>query len=273
MKSGISKLNHPANWLLLLLFSFGCGSQLKLNSAWHEPGATANANQEVQGKNLTYVEKENVSLAFSNDQDFLYITMVTTDRSIMRQFMTLGFTVWFDPDGGTDKTLGIRFPIGMRERGFTMRGREENGDQAAMRANFEQSLTEFEIIRSGQKEPERMYTKAAAGLKLKADVLENKLVYELQVPLKKLPDYPVAIAAKPNHSIGVGFETAKFERPEFRNRGFGGEPRAPGGFGGFGGGRGRGHMGGHGFETPKQLKLWVAVKLQTSAESAQAVVK
>ena len=73
---------------------------------------------------MNFVEKENVSVGFFNDQDYLYVSLISSARYPQRQFMARGFTIWFDPDGGKNKELGIKFPLGMMEVGMMMRGRE-----------------------------------------------------------------------------------------------------------------------------------------------------
>jgi hypothetical protein len=86
------------------------------------------------------------------------------------------------------------------------------------------------------------------------------IVYRLLVPLKALTDSSFSLNAVSGETIGFGFETGKFERPEkgeFRRRGEspgdepGGEPGGEPGNGPGGGYGGRGGMGGAGRGMPQ----------------------
>ncbi|OGX24584.1 MAG: hypothetical protein A2Y03_10200 [Omnitrophica WOR_2 bacterium GWF2_38_59] len=46
--------------------------------------------------------------------------MISYSRGLAEQLMRSGFTVWFDPDGGKKKVLGIHFPAGMKGQGRRM---------------------------------------------------------------------------------------------------------------------------------------------------------
>jgi hypothetical protein len=108
----------------------------------------------------------------------------------------------------------------------------------------------------------------APGIAVKTGNVEGYAVYELKVPLEKTADAPYAIEAKAGAVIGFGLESPKVEQPSREGRGGGGFGGMGGGMGGRGGGMG-GHGGGGGerggYEAPKPLKMWAAIKLAKSS--------
>ncbi len=269
--------------ILLSSILMGCGSSLRLDSQWRDRVISVDGKHEEWQEGMNFVEKENVAVGFFNDEDYLYISMTTTNRDIQRQFMAMGFTIWFDPDGGKKKEFGILFPVGMMEMGMMMRGRGQSQDIETLRENFKKSLNDLEIFMPGEKEPRRMPVADATGIEVTVGDSHEQLIYEIKVPLHKSEIHPYAIAAKADKPIGIGFETAQLDREKMRERmGRGGMGSRPpgggsggvgGGRGGFGGGRGGG-MGGRP-QMPEQFKLWAQVQLSSegSTQKAQLITK
>ena len=269
--------------ILLSSIGLGCGSSLKLDSQWRDRVISVDGKHEEWQEGMNFVEKENVAVGFFNDEDYLYVSMTTSNRDIQRQFMAMGFAIWFDPDGGKKKEFGILFPVGMMEMGLMMRGRGQSQDIETLRENFKKSLNDLEIFMPGEKEPRRMPVADATGIEVTVGDSHEQLIYEIKVPLHKSEIHPYAIAAKADKPIGIGFETAQLDREKMRERmGRGGMGSRPpgggsggvgGGRGGFGGGRGGG-MGGRP-QMPEQFKLWAQVQLSSegSTQKAQLITK
>ncbi|MCH8020637.1 hypothetical protein IH785_12330 [candidate division KSB1 bacterium] len=263
--------------ILLSSIGLGCGSSLKLDSQWRDRVISVDGKHEEWQEGMNFVEKENVAVGFFNDEDYLYVSMTTSNRDIQRQFMAMGFAIWFDPDGGKKKEFGILFPVGMMEMGLMMRGRGQSQDIATLRENFKKSLNDLEIFMPGEKEPRRMPVADATGIEVTLGDSHEQLIYEIKVPLHKSEIHPYAIAAKADKPIGIGFETAQLDREKMRERmGRGGMGSRPpggsgGGRGGMGGGRGGrgGGMGGRP-QMPEQFKLWAQVQLSSEGSTQKA---
>ncbi len=271
-----NKIVHLHNQLILTMlpffFLFGCSSTLKLNSAWEKQTTQIDGHQEDWEGRLTFVEKKNVSIGVRNDHEFLYICLVSSDKVLQRQMLSMGFILWFDADGGKDKTFGIRFPTGMLDNGMFMpRNRRAERTPEEIRDRFAQQ-TELEILGPQKDESKRFAINEVPGIEVKIGKPADVLVYEIKVPLKRTKTYPYAIENREGAKVGVGFETAKFDFEKLRaERGFGGRPA-----GGFGGGRGGGRGafgGGRGRlgvspSVPEQFKFWVAVRLGSGSNNA-----
>jgi hypothetical protein len=225
---------------------------------------------------LFIVEEAGITLGFLNDKDNLYVCLRADEISTRGQIMRSGLIVWFDPNGGKKKDLGIKFPIGMPPDERPMPGGDfgEEEEEPGLRRPGEENLRAMEIIRSDKDEPEKIEVAEAKGIEVKVLPSRAGLVYELRIPLIPTGEMPIAVGAEPGKTIGIGFETGKFEFTGIPRRS--GRMPGTGGMPPMGGGMGRGGMGGmgrvgggRGFEMPEDIKIWATVKL-SSGESPQA---
>ena len=190
--------------------------------------------------------------------------------------MRSGLIVWFDPKGGKKKALGIKFPIGMSPGEGPM-PRGDYGDdeeEPGFKKPGEENLNELEIIRSENEEPEKMEVAEAKGIEIKALPSRGGLIYELKIPLVRSDENPIAVGAEPGKTIGVGFETGKFDFNRMSRRP--GRMPGTGGMPPMGGGMGRGGMGRMGGGMPQmaeELKIWATVKLGSGESRVPAEVR
>lgn len=266
-----SSLNTALALFLVVLLLGGCGGTQALQSEALDRDITVDGvSQDWQGA-LTPIEKKNLSLGLLNDGEYLYVALVSRDRQLISQMMSLGFTVWFDAKGGKERTFGIRFPLGLMASGagFSPRAREQ--DPEVRRQRFEESLMNMEIFDTEERST-RYMVNTVQGIKVNARMDAGTLVYELQVPLRKSEAHAFAIGAEPGDIIGVGLETPEIDREGMRQQmggrgggGRGGRGGGGGGRGGMGGaGGGRGGQGGGQQQRPDPLKLWTTVTLATA---------
>lgn len=256
--------------LLLLTFLFvGCGnSKLELNSNWQDREIT------VDGKNadwlgaMLFFEEDNISVGLLNDENFFYICMIAEDQFIRTQVMRQGFTLWFDPDGGKEKTFGIKYPVGMQASGTGLRRDEQSMERSSQA--LRRPMIELEILGPGKDEVKKMPIEEAKGIDIHVEFSSGMLVYELKVPLIQSEQHPYAIGAEAGSSIGIGLETAKMERQDVRGeisggRGIGGTTS------GMRGGAGDRGMpgGGRRPQMRKPLKIWAVVQLASNNSAVQ----
>lgn len=266
-------------WLKLVVifmaigFTAGCGKTLELNSKWRNHNVNIDEISSDWGKAAIYAGKEKVSLTLLNDSNYMYIKLYSRARSVQAQILGMGFTIWFDPKGGKNKTFGIHFPLGRLNVGMPMMARNMKNleDPEQM---FEKSLNEMnemEIVVPGKEESRRMLLGAAEaeGINVKIGRLQGNLIYQLKIPLNEIG---LSITGTDTNAvIGIGFETPKINREEMRKKmegeNAGGMPPAggpgmpPGGTGGKPSGRMPGGRPPGAGETPERLNLWISVKL------------
>lgn len=254
---------------LSVLSQIGCNS-LELKSEWRDREIIVDGNNTDWLGAMYYFEGENISVGVLNDASSIYICMIAEDRLMRTQVMAQGFTLWFDPTGGKEKTFGIKFPIGMQGvegQGFPMGLREGERDQERIREQFEKSLEDLEILGPRKDDQKRMPVEEAKGIDIVVDPSGGLLVYELKVPLLHSEQHPYAVGAEAGDLIGIGLEIPKMDRDTMRKRMGGGMPGGTGmpgdgrrgGMGGKPGGMGM--PGGRRPQMPKGLKVWVSVQL------------
>ena len=253
-----------------LFFSAGC-TALKLNSTWKRSQITVDGESSDWIENMFYLESKKVLLGIRNDFDCFYMCMIVEESSLRSQMMRSGFILWFDPDGGKDKTFGIKFPLGMNPENRKAPSRDKAAsrenldfdremDQTKNREFFEKTLSEIELLSSKKDPGQRMPLEEVKGIDVRLKALSGIMVYEIKVPLKKSEDYPYAVNAGMGETIGICLEIPKMESGDMmqgrRPSGIGGG--TPGG--GMGGGR-RSGMGPGSMSQPKGLNIWLIVTL------------
>jgi hypothetical protein len=270
---------------LVLVFpaAAGAAKRPRIDSHWRDRDITIDGDSgDWAGPLASLDEKHPINAAVANDGHSLYLVLSTSDAVVRREILRQGLTVWFDPGGGDKKHFGIKFPVGFspdmagrsgregrRGRGGfgRPRGGGEGDDPGATEGAPDQPdqmepPNRLEVYGPAKDDAHDFVVDAAPGIAVKVGQVEGYLVYELKVPLAKTSETPYAVEANAGSVIGLGLETAKFERPQ-RKGGFGGAGGGMGGRGGGMGGRGGG-MGGRrsgGFEVPKPLKAWATIQL------------
>lgn len=283
---GYASLLVPLFAALIFIFA-GCGDT-DLNSKWRTQNITIDGNDSDWGNSLMMVDKLNALVGVQNDNDNLYLCFVTSDNDLQMKILRMGLTVWLDRTGSDDKKFGIRFPIGMsgmnpanfqRDRMNMQTGERPNQDE--MKQRIVNNQRELEMV-GPDNEVTRVNLSELKGMQLKIGLKDNRMVYEMKIPLSLKNGANYAIRADTGSTISVGLETGTFEPRKnsggegFNGGGEGGGFQPPeGGEGGddFGGGgmRGGGHRGGFGgrgggrgnfnSSAMEPLSFWAKVKL------------
>jgi hypothetical protein len=255
--------------LMALLFA-GC-NRIKLSSTWLDRPVYIDGMQFDWEGVLVNLDEQKLNLGVMNDNNFLYICLVPLDETIAMQAMGLGLTVWLEPDGDKRRKLGIHYPVGFQPDKFDTNNFEFRFDgQHDFRERMprpEEFLDQFQIIRQDEEDTIALPVTNASGVEVRVGTRNDRLVYELKVPLTKSSEHPYAIQTAPGEEIKAEIETGKFKRPSrSRPRHTGGTMPPggigePGGMGGLPPGGGRGGFPGNRPEMPEPLKLKLDIKL------------
>lgn len=240
----------------------GCSRTADLASTWPSRPVIINGRYTDFGDATAYYDdKQRVTFSLYNDNDYVYICLISRNRELESRLMESGLMVWFGPDPGKAKTLGIRFPIGMKAMGMSL---EEGMDRVRDRADGqEESGTEDEKARERQRAKERDFEKrldALVGLQEELEVISGPgqakeppvklsleaaakqgieamlgrqngyFVYELKVPLEKNGRYQYGIGVKRGMPLAFSIEMAPMSGPGMPGKGTG--PDKPGKEGG-----------------------------------------
>jgi len=224
-----------SSMIVFFLFLSGC-KEKPITCRWRGHEITIDGRDTEWGNFIQhYNGKYNVVLCMYNDENDLYMKVSTPDQMLQQQFLMFGFTVWFDSGGGKNKTLGIRFPIGMQAIRQNEQQSGPPGDQqsdppveprAGRRNNRSADIAarekalkgELYILGPGSDECWKFSPESAKEQGIQADfgTTSGILVYELRIPLRKSEKNYYAIGADPNVPIGIGFETGTIRKEELK---------------------------------------------------------
>jgi len=281
-------------WFLIitaaLTFSLtGCGDQ-NINSQWKTQNIVIDGNDSDWGNSLKLYDKLNALVGVQNDDKFLYLCLVTTDQQLQNKILRRGLTIWFDKTGSNDKKFGIKYPIGFSGmKGQNMPGENtgierpdatgERPTQQEVNQRILKNQTDMEFV-GAKNEEIRIPVAQLKGVELKLGMNDNRLVYEMRIPLSHAGGFDYAINADTGTVVSVGLETGKMNLNTDNRRGVqrpdgGGEGGYGGGMGGgddFGGGEmGGGRRGGYDRTRNvdpsefQSLEFWAEVKLASEA--------
>ncbi len=265
-------------FILPCILIVGCGKP-KLESKWRIRQISIDGKFEDWQEDIVYYNAgTRISVGVVNDDTYLYVCLITRNRGFMEQLMRAGFTVWFDPEAGTDKVFGVHFPFGMQGKNMPM---ETGGgslvpmdkkDLKEPAGIFQEPWQEIEIIGPGKEEKYTTSMEAIEkdGISVKIGSLKGYFTYELKVPLVESEQHAYYIGAK-SKIIGMGFETSVINSGIAgsmpRGGGMGGGTRisddnmpAAGGGRSMPGGMGRGMPGGGVFNN-EGIQMWMTVIL------------
>jgi len=261
---------------LLALYFSSCAT-LQFQSGWRDKDINIDGRSDDWVGSLTYMDKQNISLGVQNDTDYLYVCMAAEDQAMISRILRQGMILWFDPEGGKEKTFGIKYPVGRQglqpgEREIKRPG--SGTDPQEMRRAPVAVSNELEILQES-KVPIRTSIENLKGFEVFLKRSAGLIVYEIKIPLQENQNLPIAIGAAAGSEIGIGIEIPKMTMTLNRASGGisgrgSGTARPGGSMGGRGGGMSRpggtmggrsGGMTGQRANMQKGVKIWATVQL------------
>lgn len=279
--------------LATISIALDAASKAKLASEWTATPIVVDGTNAAWSAFASVDKDLRLSMAVKNDDQYLYLALVTSDTPTALQVLNQGLIVWFDVEGGTRKRLGIQYPMG---RGTGV-GRDPQGEQPpdpeAMwrRRLADDRLLLAQLLGPGKEDIKSLVLDLSHPIRATLGHSQGTLIYELAIPLARAANSSDGLGVRPGAVIGIGIETPERKDTPAAGRGgygggAGGDTGSRGGYGGMGGragGGGYGGMGGHGGYgggmsgpggaagreagasalTVKPLKIWTTVQLAT----------
>lgn len=257
---------------LTLTFVQSAAARPKLKCSRAENAITIDGvNKEWIGQ-LKVIKKTDLAVGVKRDQEFLYLAVLFSESPYQDQVLNQGMTVWFDPDGGKNETIGINFPSrSMGEPDFREPDNHEENESEPPEKPGRKNLDEAEyflVLGPGKNQRTQMGFSEGEIIQVRAAENGQTMFYELRIPLEQSDAQPYGIGVKPGKKLGIGLKLADLdsmrgrERNLSRDRGGmgGGMPGGMGGGapGGMGGGREGGGMGRP--DSAKTLDVWIQVE-------------
>jgi hypothetical protein len=248
-------------------------STLELESTWKDRDITMDGKSGDWLGAKYYFEDSAVSVGLINDEQHLYVSMMTENPMLRTQIMRQGLIVWLDSQGGKSKSFGIKFPLGRQGeeqegKGIAQREMMDEMAREEMMLKLQETMTELEVLGPDEQVLAKMDIEDAQGIEVKMRNAGGTFVYELKIPLATSEGYPFAVGVKPGDMIGVGFLSPKMQMQRSSGMRGGGMPGGGGGMGGRGGKGGGMGMGGMSRQMPQELKIWAKVQLASGSTPA-----
>lgn len=256
---------------LSLISLIGCSSSELMLSRATDSKIKIDGNQDDWNGKLKYFEDEKAAIGFQNDEDNLYFCLVTSDKPSVMKIVTMGLTVWFEPENG-DQAIGLQYPKKMDSvppKNRMGKNRNENND-----SDFEvtintmlQNQGEFVLV---DEDEEILYASpvgSSDGYEIKIAAANRQFVYEAKIPIGNNSEAQMPIDVFPDEKFTIEFKTGEIDMDEMKNEGSGGRGSGSGGRGqggGQSGGRGEmqgGSRGGSSRMGMESFSLEVEVKL------------
>lgn len=257
----------------LILITASCGS-LDINSKWRTQEIKIDGINS-EWKNGTLIKDANAVVNFYNDNEFLYLCIISADKDLQNKIMRSGLTIWFDADANSEKYFGIHYPVGFVPGDMPEMPQPGSIDEEINNPPQMKIFNELEIVgEKGVVLKQISSDDNSEGILVKMGQPDGKFFYELRIPLIQSGSIAYSVNADTGKTISVGFETAEDNmdkmKPPMDGSGKpdmpgGGAPPSGGGMPGGGGGM-PGGPGGKpgGSEKSKSIDLWINLKLSSA---------
>lgn len=247
---------------LLVLMLAGCSSSLELSSRWTHQKIAITGDGSFWKDGPRGNLGPGLSIGLKNDNDYLYIGLMTSNPETQLQMLGLGCTAWFDQVGNKNKTFGVQFPVSGLLQGGRYPARVTPEDIQRLIAPAQQQLV---ILGPVPGERRRGPAKNVTGLEARLGYLDGILICELQVPLQKTKTQPYAIDIDKSKPLLIGLETGTIAEALRGQSGAAGSSQSSGSRGRGGGRSGSASSQGSGSDRPDPLKHWVTVHLSAGS--------
>jgi len=196
-----SPIAVPLSILGAVAIGLACAQPpIVIDSITHPEIVVDGAYEDWNGRFTRIDGRRSVGLGIGSGDGNLYICLVSRDFGVQTLLRRAGFTLWLDPHGGQERTLGLRIaPV-------------QPGEGEAS----ETTTPRVEIVRDGA---EYGYQLAEPGPDATVDAKTSQhsdvVVYEfrvaLDVPLTGRGEAPLASSRPPDGKIGLGVVTEPLE--------------------------------------------------------------
>jgi hypothetical protein len=181
--------------LAVAVAALACASPPRIESSWPSRDLALDGGySEWAGQLVRIDESRSVALGVANDRTNLYLCLVTRDLEVQTLIERVGFTLWIDPSGGTDKRVGLRVaPV-------------QAGPAATAPAYIE-------LVQHGAEYGEQLVGSREGPIEVQAAARADVIAYEIRLALgTSLSGSSARLAGvtlAPGSKLGIGIETEK----------------------------------------------------------------
>jgi len=179
---------------------------------------------------IHYLENPGQAVCFADDKSHFYLLLRLSDPRTIMQVVSQGATIWFEPNG--QNRLGIHYPIGLSKN---IKKSESMSDQpyGEQPHDFRRRLyknreapVDTTLLKQAQNEMEVLVPEKALkqlimsvisksyGIEAKFAYKGERFIYELKMPLNKIPEYDFALDIGAKNEINIDIES---EAPDMKS--------------------------------------------------------
>ena len=202
-------------FFLILVFSIqGISKDKIITSNWVASPLTIDGSNEEWGDDaLSFEKKVDVHYAFRNDAENLYVLFVFNDPNYLSSINMTGMTLWFNTEGKKKKNYGLTFMkrqvsaeafISILEKQKGPLSEEEKNNILTNPRYFLHNIKVVsKDVESTSQQTESEEANAAIFRSMRQ---EQKVMYELAIPLRRITEQAHGIGTEPGNIVKVGFE-------------------------------------------------------------------
>lgn len=210
----------PALVIMICVFLTGCGKNL-LYSCWKDREIVIDGKNDEWQDVKVYFRDKKVAIGVFNDNNFLYLQLVSWDKDVASMIKNTGFVVWFDDYASRKKNRGIRFPLGNGEslNELSRSMRQERHDKFAKSEKY--SLEEIEWVSADKNEDfiGSLEFFKQKGIDVQIDDSTGNMIYELKIPLVKDSKHIYTVSDNAKQRLSICFEIAPRQSVDLTKRG------------------------------------------------------
>jgi len=192
----MKKLLYACIGSCMLTMNTSCSHELAPQNHYQSETVSVDGNAGDWTLPLRYSNSEyTLSYNITNDDQNIYLCMLTKDDEMKRRILKAGMTLYFDPKAEKHKSISLAYPLPNNNR-------QQVNDEAALLLNADTyNTTGFLGIENGRYSS----TSNKNGIKLALRIdNDSSLVYEASIPVNLLfKDGLNKKALKKNFSIGI----------------------------------------------------------------------
>lgn len=207
-----------------MFFVQGCSSASEVTAIAPSKPIIIDGKSDDWAGHLLYYRNEKLTLGVSNDNDFVYLCVMSSDQSVYRTILMRGLTVWFDTTGGSGKYFGMRFPTEAAPPDMQANREEPPGTMDEMMVRRAEGATKLSVIGTKKDTRTEMLLPGKNGLDARIGYKPGVFVYEMKVPLGVDLGDGLKLAFSRDNQLGIRLETTEMEKrmPSMRDKSQGG---------------------------------------------------
>tara|TARA_R110002050_G_scaffold141251_2_gene266313 strand:+ start:21477 stop:22238 length:762 start_codon:yes stop_codon:yes gene_type:complete len=245
--------------LLLILSLSGCTNLQTVTSI--------EKSKEISSNYKYYDSDSQIRYQVSNNEDFLFLTLNTSNRASIMKIIRTGLTIYFDTNGKKTKETYIQYPVRKLSNLENVKSNQDPRNKPH-KMNLSNMISGVPLLANyyiDETEHSIQLTNDTSGLTASLTEENGALTYRIKIPFSKITTH----GANSLTNFVVGIESGAFKSPSQRPSQNSGGPSGQGGGGGGRGGAGRpggpgnggAPGGGQSTEMTEPIKFWFKVSL------------